>query len=83
MLAVAIAGVTYSALAADEPIQPLRPVQQINLAQVELDKKLYFDPHLSKSGFISCNSCHNLSMGGTDNLRRNRSVERQGIFPRL
>ena len=54
---------------AKEPIDPIRPVQQINLAQVELGKKLYFDPRLSKSGFISCNSCHNLSMGGTDNLK--------------
>ena len=56
------------ALAADEPIQPIPPVKQINLALVELGKKLYFDPRLSKSGFISCNSCHNLSMGGTDNI---------------
>jgi len=55
--------------AAEEPIQPIRPVQEINLAQVQLGKKLYFDPRLSKSGFISCNSCHNLSMGGTDNLK--------------
>ncbi len=54
---------------AGEPIQPVKPVQNINLAQVELGKKLYFDPRLSKSGFISCNSCHNLSMGGTDNLK--------------
>jgi cytochrome c peroxidase len=54
---------------AKEPITPIRPVQNINLAQVELGKKLYFDPRLSKSGFISCNSCHNLSMGGTDNLK--------------
>jgi len=54
---------------AEEPIQPIRPTQEINLAQVELGKKLYFDPRLSKSGFISCNSCHNLSLGGTDNLR--------------
>ncbi len=52
-----------------EPIQPISPVKEINLAQVELGKKLYFDPRLSKSGFISCNSCHNLSMGGTDNLK--------------
>ena len=58
-----------SVLLGDEPIQPIRPVQNINLAQVELGKKLYFDPRLSKSGFISCNSCHNLSMGGTDNLK--------------
>ncbi|GAB4292222.1 MAG: cytochrome-c peroxidase [Thiohalomonadaceae bacterium] len=55
--------------AAGEPIEPIRPVQQVNLAQVELGKKLYFDPRLSKSGFISCNSCHNLSMGGSDNLK--------------
>lgn len=55
--------------AVEEPIQPIKPVADINLAQVELGKKLYFDPRLSKSGFISCNSCHNLSMGGTDNLK--------------
>ena len=68
LLAVAVAGASVTAFA-DEPIQPIRPVQEINLAQVELGKKLYFDPRLSKSGFISCNSCHNLSMGGTDNLK--------------
>ena len=58
-----------SAALAEEPIKPLEPVKSINLAQAELGKKLYFDPRLSKSGFISCNSCHNLSMGGTDNLK--------------
>jgi len=52
-----------------EPIQPIVPAQQVNLGMVELGKKLYFDPRLSKSGFISCNSCHNLSMGGTDNIK--------------
>ena len=53
---------------AQEPIQPITPAKQVNLGLVELGKKLYFDPRLSKSGFISCNSCHNLSMGGTDNI---------------
>jgi cytochrome c peroxidase len=58
-----------SALAAnDEPIQPIKPPQNINLGMVELGKKLYFDPRLSKSGIMSCNTCHNLSMGGTDNI---------------
>ncbi len=52
----------------DEPIQPVTPVKQLDLGMAELGKKLYFDPRLSKSGFISCNSCHNLSMGGTDNI---------------
>ena len=54
---------------AQEPIQPIVPPKQLNIGQAELGKKLYFDPRLSKSGFISCNSCHNLSMGGTDNIK--------------
>ncbi len=54
---------------ADEPIQPIRPAEVTRPAVVELGKKLFFDPRLSKSGFISCNSCHNLSMGGSDNLQ--------------
>jgi cytochrome c peroxidase len=36
--------------------------------QVELGKKLFFDPRLSKSGLISCNTCHNLATGGVDGL---------------
>ncbi len=67
-LSLALLGSSAISLAAEEPIQPVKPVQSINLGMVELGKKLYFDPRLSKSGFISCNSCHNLSMGGTDNL---------------
>ncbi len=53
----------------DEPIEPIKAFTPANQALVELGKKLFFDPRLSKSGFISCNSCHNLSMGGTDNLK--------------
>jgi cytochrome c peroxidase len=52
-----------------EPIQPIGPPVAVNPAMMELGKKLYFDPRLSRSGFISCNSCHNLSMGGSDNLK--------------
>jgi cytochrome c peroxidase len=51
-----------------EPIDPIAPAVIRDAGMVELGKKLYFDPRLSKSGFISCNSCHNLSMGGSDNL---------------
>ncbi|NPB04072.1 MAG: cytochrome-c peroxidase [Thermotogae bacterium] len=35
--------------------------------KVELGKMLYYDPRLSRSGFISCNSCHNLATFGVDN----------------
>jgi len=39
---------------------PITPVK------VELGKKLYFDPRLSQSWLISCNTCHNLGLGGVD-----------------
>jgi cytochrome c peroxidase len=72
LLSVAVAtalGIAATSVSAKEPIQPIEPATGINAPMAELGKKLYFDPRLSKSGFISCNSCHNLSMGGTDNLK--------------
>lgn len=51
-----------------ELIKPIEPAVIAEPEKVELGKKLWFDPRLSMSGFISCNSCHNLSMGGSDNL---------------
>jgi len=44
------------------------PNNHITPAKVELGKKLYFDPRLSKSGLISCNTCHNLMEGGDDGV---------------
>ena len=44
------------------------PKNKITDAKVELGKKLYFDPRLSKSGLISCNTCHNLAEGGDDGV---------------
>jgi cytochrome c peroxidase len=52
----------------NEPIKPVPAVEPGDPAMVELGKMLFFEPRLSKSGFISCNSCHNLSTGGADNL---------------
>lgn len=68
-VALAVAGSAWAAAVRDEPIQPLQPAKVTNPGKVELGKKLFFDPRLSRSGFISCNSCHNLSMGGSDNLK--------------
>lgn len=42
------------------------PKNPTTSAKVELGKMLYFDPRLSKSGLISCNTCHNLALGGVD-----------------
>ncbi|RXK03945.1 MULTISPECIES: cytochrome-c peroxidase [Arcobacteraceae] len=44
------------------------PNNPITEKKVELGKKLYFEPRLSKSGLISCNTCHNLGMGGADGV---------------
>jgi cytochrome c peroxidase len=44
-----------------------KPVTENTLPE-ELGKMLYYDPRLSKSGFISCNSCHNLATFGADRL---------------
>lgn len=43
---------------ADNPTTP---------AKVELGRMLYFDPRFSSTGTVSCNSCHNLMLGGDDN----------------
>jgi cytochrome c peroxidase len=37
--------------------------------KVELGRMLFFEPRLSKSGLISCNTCHSVSTGGADNLK--------------
>ena len=44
------------------------PNNKITNEKIELGKKLYFDPRLSKSGLISCNTCHNLAEGGDDGV---------------
>lgn len=52
-----------------EPVQPIARPAITDPARVALGQKLWFEPRLSRSGFISCNACHNLSLGGTDNLK--------------
>lgn len=71
---IALAGVAAAALALadeprDEPIKPIPRVEFVDSELINLGKMLYFEPRLSMSGIISCNTCHNLSLGGTDNLK--------------
>ena len=37
-------------------------------AKIDLGKMLFFDPRMSRSGVFSCQSCHNIGMGGVDAL---------------
>ena len=36
--------------------------------KIDLGAMLFFDPRMSKSGVFSCQSCHNIGMGGVDAL---------------
>lgn len=52
-----------------EPIKEYKmPKDAVSMAKIELGKMLYYEPRLSRSGDISCNSCHNLAGYGVDNL---------------
>ncbi|MFN9108885.1 MAG: cytochrome c peroxidase, partial [Bacteroidota bacterium] len=44
------------------------PKNPLTAEKIELGRALYFDARLSKSGVISCNSCHNVAHYGVDNL---------------
>lgn len=66
-IAITLTAIVASSYAvAAEPIEVISPAKITEPEKVELGKMLFFEPRLSKSGFISCNSCHNLSTGGVD-----------------
>ncbi len=74
--------VAAAAFAADDPVMkqaqglfapiPLKPPALKGVSatpeMVELGKALYFDPRLSQSHNISCNTCHQIGLGGVDML---------------
>ncbi len=45
---------------------PALPGNPSTPAKLALGKMLYFDPRISASHAISCNSCHNIGLGGAD-----------------
>jgi cytochrome c peroxidase len=52
-----------------KPIPSVVPAMKDNTVtheKVELGTVLFFDPRLSASEIISCNTCHNLATGGVD-----------------
>ncbi len=62
---------TKAAAVGLQPLPSTAPAQRDNPTSAEkiaLGKMLFFDPRLSASGVISCNTCHNLGTGGDDNL---------------
>ncbi|MFV0409930.1 MAG: cytochrome-c peroxidase [Paracoccus sp. (in: a-proteobacteria)] len=72
-----IATLREDALAVFAPL-PAQPVpvphadqaepDALDPARIELGKKLFFDPRMSASQLISCQTCHNVGLGGSDQL---------------
>ena len=62
-------GLMDQAKASFKPLPKSAPAlkgNKMSKARVHLGKMLFFDPRLSASQLISCNSCHNLGLGGAD-----------------
>jgi cytochrome c peroxidase len=71
LVSVVTMGVIFGAHAQrqnQEPIKAIEAVKGLDQKKVELGKALWFEPRLSASNTISCNSCHNVAKGGVDNL---------------
>ena len=63
--------ISFSVHAADwQPLPETAPAPTDNPttdAKVELGRMLFMDPRFSSTGTVSCNSCHNVMLGGEDN----------------
>ncbi len=62
-----LSSVSIHAMEALPGTPPVPADNPMSAAKIELGKQLFFDPRLSVDGTISCNSCHNVMAGGTDN----------------
>ncbi|MBZ0072368.1 MAG: cytochrome-c peroxidase [Thiohalobacteraceae bacterium] len=80
-VALALAGATSLATAADWQALPDKAPEPADNpttpAKVELGKLLFMDPRLSATGTVSCNSCHNVMLGGDDNRNFSMGVHGQ------
>lgn len=61
----------------DEPIQPIPNEINLNSAKVSLGEKLFNESRFSKNNTISCASCHNLELGGTDRKAKSIGIDNQ------
>ncbi|MEE9395840.1 MAG: cytochrome-c peroxidase [Methylococcales bacterium] len=63
-VATAVSATEWQALPSKAPAPADNPTTG---DKVKLGKILFLDPRLSSTGTVSCNSCHNVMLGGEDN----------------
>ncbi len=51
-----------------EPIQPIPLKYNLDARKIAIGERLFFDKRLSKDNSLSCASCHNFMLGGSDGL---------------
>ncbi|MCV6636133.1 cytochrome c peroxidase [Candidatus Albibeggiatoa sp. nov. NOAA] len=73
---IALSPMTYAwdALPEAAPVPADNPQSE---AKILLGKTLFFDPRLSSTGTVSCNSCHNVMEGGDDSRPNSMGVDGQ------
>jgi cytochrome c peroxidase len=75
LFAVVAGAASLASAAPDGPPAPARPGSKAD-ARVELGRRLFFDPRVSRAGMRSCADCHDPEHGFSD--RDRRSVDDRG-----
>jgi len=58
----------------NEAIQPIPEHLALDPRVVELGRRLFHDPQLSRTGEVSCATCHSLLQGGADGMPRSIGI---------
>jgi cytochrome c peroxidase len=58
-----------------EPLLPVPPVEALDPGKIELGRKMFHDPRLSRGERVSCASCHDLDRGGDDGRARSAASD--------
>ncbi len=72
-----ISVICFSTILFSSPIKPIPNEIKVDAKKVQLGKKLFFDPILSRDGTISCATCHDLQNGGDDGLKFSFGIKRK------
>jgi cytochrome c peroxidase len=74
ILSFSVNAAEWQALPSEAPAPADNPTTP---EKVELGQMLYLDPRFSSTGTVSCNSCHNVMLGGEDNRAVSMGVHGQ------
>src|SRR5690349_5056354 len=85
VLTAAVAVSAYCVDIPPEKLKPFAPLPEVATAEkypvteerVQLGYMLYFEPRISATHKVSCNTCHDLEKYGIDGLKTSRGIRGQ------